>query len=314
MDPFELKEYRPMLIRDEVEPFDDPDWIFELKLDGISALAYLDRETVLVNRRGTFTTGIFPELAGLHGQVNGRCILHGEITAMGEDGKPDFEAVLRRSAGRGKAGIGSAARGNPVEFVAFDLLYLGGESLLGLPLTTRKDLLQETVAEGGGLSLSRWIPEQGRAFHALTVREGLEGVVGKRKNSLYYPGKRSRDWVKMKHVLDDDFIICGFIRRDTHVASLVLGQPGPGGKMAYRGHTALALSRKEFTIIAAHPKRRRHPFAAEPPKGNESAQWIRPDLVCVVQFAERTAAGGLRQPVFRGLRQDKTFRDAAEPS
>lgn len=313
MDPFAGKDYRPMLIRDEAEPFDDLEWIFELKLDGISALAYLDRrQTVLVNRSGRLSAGTFPELSNLHEHVEKQCIIHGEITAMGKDGKPDFERVLRRSATSGALRIRIAAGKNPVEFVAYDLLYIDGEDILKKPLMERKELLEKFSNNGGGLSLSPWIEERGKAVFALAVAQGLEGVVGKRKNSLYYPGKRSGDWVKIKNLHDDDFVVCGYIRHKNSLASVVLGQYSPQEILVYKGHATLGVARKEFAVIRAHPEQERHPFAKEPPKNNAAAQWIRPDLVCVVQFAERTGNGGLRQPVFKGLRDDKPARDVVE--
>lgn len=327
MNIFEAKTVVPMHIGTEGPPFDDPDWLFELKLDGERCLAYLDRKsTVLINRRGNKLGAKFPELSGLHQQAAQRCLLDGELVIT-VNGVPDFEQIKRRSFQSSKVAIDLAARRFPATFVAFDILYLDDRPIIDKPLTERKKLLAGVVEESEMLALARYIENQGRAFFGLVVERSLEGLIAKKKDSLYHPGRTTLDWVKIKYLLDDDFIICGYILKEgRHVASLVLGQyelarQNGGGdstvielsrRMAYKGHVTLGRAKDDFTIITASPEADHHPFPEEPPPADREAVWLKPDLVCKVRFTARTAAGKLRQPVYVGLRPDKTAQEAVE--
>lgn len=187
--------------------------------------------------------------------------------------------------------------------------------------------MAETVKESERLALARYIENEGRAFFELVAERGLEGLIAKSKDSLYHPGRTTRDWVKIKNQLDDDFIICGYIHKEgRHVASLVLGQyelarqNGPqksrvievSRRMAYKGHVTVGLAKEDFEVIAARPQADSHPFSEEPPAADREAVWIKPDLVCKVKFEARTAGGKLRQPVYVALRPDKTAQEAVE--
>ena len=161
MDLFESKNLSPMLIRDEVPPFDDPDWIFELKLDGIRAVAYLDQHTnEIKNKRNMRLSPILPELSAINRQVKKRCILDGELFVM-KNGAPEFEEMQKRALMSNPVKIRLAAGRFPVSFVAYDILYLDGESLLDLPLIERKNRLSETVRERSEIAVSRVFAGQG---------------------------------------------------------------------------------------------------------------------------------------------------------
>ncbi len=139
---------------------------------------------------------------------------------------------------------------------------------------------------------------------AHTKAQGLEGVVAKRRDSLYYPGKRTADWVKIKNLQDEDFVVCGYLLKDNHMVSVVLGQYD-AGRLVYQGHVTFGVRGEHFGRIQAVPKRDGPPFDGPVPKGNESAVWLEPALVCTVSYMERTKSGGMRQPVLKGLREDK---------
>lgn len=326
MDFFSARTARPMLIGAEGQPFDDPEWIFELKLDGERCLAYLDHSsTVLINRRSHRLGSKFPELADLNRQVGRSCLLDGELVIT-VDGRPDFEAVLRRSGLSGRMAVELAARRFPVTFVAFDLLYLDQDPLINRPLGERKELLADSVADSERLAVARYIENQGRAFFEIVRERGLEGLIAKKRDSRYYPGQTTKDWVKIKNLLDDDFIICGYVHQSAKVASLVLGQYKLSGskdsgrraifqisrEMSYKGHVTVSLAQADFKIIAAQPRAAGPPFRSEPPAADRAAVWIQPALVCKVKFLARTARGKLRQPVYVGLRSDKTAEEAVE--
>lgn len=304
MDLFEKKAVRPMLIAEEQEAFDSPDYIFELKLDGERGIAYLDPKagTELRNKRNRNMLQVFPELGALHKQARKRCILDGEYVCLDSEGKPDFSQVQRRSLMTTPFKIELAARKNPVSFVAYDILYYDSQDVKGRPLLERKALLDKAVKEGGQLAISRYVEMRGKELYRLTEQQGLEGIVAKRKDSIYVEGKRTKDWSKCKYYLDDDFVVCGYIRKQNGMNSIIIGQYD-GNQLVYKGHVTLGASEKDFRAITMQPTS--SPIFQETPAGNENAVWIQPDLVCKVEFMQHTASGSMRQPVFRGLRVDK---------
>lgn len=309
MDIFDDKSASPMLIAEMQEPFDSADYIYELKLDGERCLAYLDKNgTHLQNKRKLILNPRFPELNDINKSVKTRCILDGEITVL-VDGKPDFSQVQRRALMSNKFKIQLASDKYPASFTVFDILYYKDHPVVDMPLMERKAMIQKVIkAENDRLAISRYIEEQGKALYEAAAKQGLEGAVAKRKDSLYQPGKRTKDWIKFKNLLDDDFVVLGYIEKENNVVSLVLGQYQKS-KMIYKGHVTLGVSREDFKIISG-TRTAKPPFA--PPKGNENAVWIQPKLVCAVKFMERTSNGGLRQPVYKGLRDDKAPKDCID--
>jgi len=176
MDIFKSKNIKPMLIEEMQEAFDSLDYIFELKLDGIRCLAYLDESGVdLRNKRNLRVLSIYPELTDINKQVKKRCILDGELVVM-KDGKPDFSEMQRRSLMTNKFRIELSAAKLPVSFIAYDILYLQDKQITDLPLIDRKKLLQKTVKENEKLAISRYIEENGIDLYALTVKENLECI------------------------------------------------------------------------------------------------------------------------------------------
>ncbi len=309
MGIFEERNIKPMMIGEMRDAFDSPDYIYELKLDGIRAVVYLDSvRTDLRNKRNLMVTSVYPELRDIHKQVKKCCILDGEIAVI-NNGKPDFSEVQRRSLMSNKFKIQMAVAKLPVCFTAFDILYLDGQQLTDLPLMERKKLLEKTVDESPRLAVSRFIEEKGVAFYALAEQNGLEGIVAKRKDSRYYFDKRTKDWIKIKNLQDDDFVVCGYIEKESNVVSIVLGQYRTN-QLVYKGHVTLGISGDDFKLIQQQ-KSTDCPFFAAP-KGNEKAVWLAPDLVCTVKYMEKTESGSLRQPVFKGLRVDKLPGDCIE--
>lgn len=203
-DLFHDKNISPMLLHEVKEPFDDKEYIYELKLDGIRCIAYLGKEVVLQNKRFKDVTEIYPELSDMCKCVKKNTVLDGELVVL-TDGKPDFYALQKRSLMGDKFRIQLAARKNPVQFAAYDILYYDGKDLTDKPLMERKAILSEKVSEGNGLSISRYIEEKGIAFFELAKEQDLEGIVAKRKDGLYHIGKRTSDWIKIKVMQDEDF-------------------------------------------------------------------------------------------------------------
>lgn len=297
MDLFEDKNIKPMLISEMTEPFNDPDWIYELKFDGIRCIAYLDKDTVLKNKRNLSLLPKFPELANMHKYIRKRCILDGELVIL-KNGVPDFFEIQKRSLTTNFFKIELSSETYPASYVAFDILYLENRELIHLPLMERKALLSETITESPQLAISRYIPENGIELFEIAKAQNLEGVVAKRKNSRYYFDKRTKDWIKFKFLQDMDFVVCGYIEKEKGIISIILGQY-KGNELIYKGHVTLGVRRKDlmYCEVMDHS-----PFAVTPP-GNENAVWLKPRLVCVVQFIPNEK-GMLRQPVFKGFRDD----------
>lgn len=309
MDMFEGKTASPMLIADMKERFDSADYIYELKLDGERCLAYLDRdETILQNKRKNLLIPRFPELEQINKSIKARCILDGELCVF-IDGKPNFEEVKRRSIMSNKFKVDLASSKYPACFTAFDILYFKDKPVTDLPLIKRKELLQQILkSENERIAITKYIEKQGIALYEAAAQQMLEGVVAKRKDSIYSLGKRTKDWIKFKNLMDDDFVVLGYIEKDNNVVSVIL-EKYKEGTLIYKGHVTLGISREDFKIIS-QLKTSQAPFNI--PKGNENAIWIKPELVCTVKFMEKTSNGGLRQPVYKGIRDDKAPQDCIE--
>lgn len=297
MDIFETKAITPMLIFDKNQkPFDSDDYYFELKFDGIRSLAYLSNEGVeLRNKRNIRVNERYPELNLIHKQVKKRCILDGELVVM-EKGKPNFYEVQRRSLMTNKTKIYLASSMLPACFIAYDIVYVGDEQIADRPLTERKNILSKLIKETPSLAISRVFEKSGIALYNAAEQQNLEGIVAKRKDSKYYFGKRSKDWIKIKSMCDEDFIVCGYFGK-----SIIIGSYHKEG-FIYSGHISTSISRDDYSIIRATPKASKVIYREFP--DFENAIWLQPILVCNVQYMEKTKNGGLRQPVFKGLRDD----------
>ena len=303
-DIWETKNIRPMLIGTEGQPFDSDEYIYELKLDGERCIVYLDRDkTILKNKRNILMLPKVPELAEIHKNVNVRCILDGELAVI-KDGRPDFFEIQKRSMMSNPVKIDMAAKKYPACFTAFDILYYENRQVTDLPLTERKELLQKAViSENGRFAVSRFIEKNGIQFYALAEQQELEGIVAKRKDSKYYFDKRTKDWIKIKYLQDDDFVVLGYVPKENSMNSIILGQYS-NGQLVYKGHVTLGVGGEPFRRIKTLNKTD-CPFS-EIPKGNENAVWVTPELVCTVKYMMKTESGGMRQPVFKGLREDKS--------
>lgn len=301
-DLFEDKNISPMLLFEEHEPFDDDDYIYELKLDGIRCIAYIDNKSVtLQNKRYKDVTDIYPELSDMCKCVKKRVILDGELVVL-TDGKPDFYALQKRSLMGDRFRISLAAKNNPVQFVAYDILYFDGKDLTDSPQMKRKDILSKAVTEGHNLSISRFIEKNGIAFFELAKKEELEGIVAKRKDGLYHIGKRSREWIKIKVMQDEDLLICGYQPDESgYVKDLILGYYDEDNKLQCRGKVFLGISAEERNIVNEYAKKNKVNKAWFDKYKN--AVWIKPELVGTVHYMHETDNGGMRQPVWKGLRE-----------
>lgn len=307
-----LRRLRPMLATDAGgRPFDHPDWVFEIKWDGVRALAGTaagDGATLrLVSRAGNDLTPAYPEIAALGGQVRGRAaVLDGEIVALDGDGRPSFQLLQRRMHVRAPAAVERLRRDIPVVYMAFDLLAIDDAWLLDAPLSQRLARLDEHVAPRGALAISDREPEHGTALFAAAAEHGLEGLIAKRLGSRYQAGQRSRDWLKLKVRRSAELVIGGWLggqgQRAGGLGSLLLGAyDGVGLRYVGRAGTGFGAAEQErLERLLASRAVDAAPFTAQPapPPG---AQWVRPDLVCRVEYGEMTDEGVLRAPAYKGL-------------
>jgi bifunctional non-homologous end joining protein LigD len=306
-DIFELRNASPMLIKIEMDtPFDSREYIYELKLDGIRCLTYVDKDNELSdlqNKRKKILNPTYPELSGSYSQVNRRCILDGELVIM-TNGMPDFIALESRAMMTNKFRIELASKKNSVQFVAYDILYLDDKPITDMPLLERKRLLNEIITENEQISVSRYITERGTDFFNLIAAKELEGIVAKKVDSPYYMGRETnRDWIKIKVLHDEDFIICGYVPNEQDkVKSVILGAYDDG-RLAYQGSVALGIPSDVSSLILARAAA--HPSLCPFQEVRADAVWIRPELVCSVKFMKRIGAELPQQARFKGIVLDK---------
>jgi len=300
MDIFESRNISPMLISEMVDPFDSTNFIYEIKWDGIRTLSFLDTKTDMRNKRNKLMVPIFPELESLYKQVKTKCIIDHELLVL-KNGIPDFYEVQKRALMSNSFKIKLAADKYPASVIAYDILYYKDKDITMLPLMERKKYLTDVVIENNLISVSRFIENDGIKLYELVKEKGLEGIVAKRKDSLYWQGKRTKDWVKCKIMSTVDCVICGYIPKENNMTSLVLGQYDDD-VLVYKGHVTLGVS---LRILKEHKYKTidYSPFGYVPP-GNEDCVWLAPELVCIVESMP-TEKESFRQPVFKGIRDDK---------
>jgi bifunctional non-homologous end joining protein LigD len=306
----------PMLATLAEKPPRGSEWLFEVKWDGIRAIAFLEGgEVRITSRSGLRCERQYPELAVLPHQVAAQeAILDGEIAVLDEKGVSRFHLIQPRIANADPNAIAHLARSTPVVYFAFDLLYLDGYDLRGAGLARRRELLQAVVAPGGVLRLSEVFPGGGEELLEAAREIGLEGVVAKHASSTY-ESRRSREWLKIKIVGEQEFVIGGFTapqgERD-YFGALVLGLYD-GGELRWVGNVGTGFDLKLLAGLHAALQplvTGRCPFA-ERPKPDKGITWVRPELVCQVKYANWTPDQRLRAPVFLGLRNDVTARQVA---
>jgi bifunctional non-homologous end joining protein LigD len=309
--------FAPMLATGGYEPFDRKGWWFEPKFDGVRTLLYIQGEEVrLVSRTGRDQTKTYPELGRVWRRVTAtNAVLDGEIVATDESGGTSFELLQQRMNLASPSEIERIRKKIPVEMVAFDLLWLDGQDWTRRPLSERRERLREVVMEDRGLRLIYWLPDEGKRFHRAAVELGLEGIIGKRSASPYIPGKRSEDWRKIKILKHQDCVVLGWTPgqrgRSSSFGALLVGAYRDG-KLIWIGQVGTGFTDRMLKDLM---ERVRAIAADAPPIGDPElakvpgAHWVRPELVCVVEYLQMTGIGKLRAPSFKGLRTDKLPED-----
>lgn len=316
------EELTPMACALEGASLDDPDRLYELKLDGVRIVADKHDDRVSLRyRTKRLATASYPEIArAVRALAPERVVLDGEIVTFDEQGKPNFQRLAPRLHAVRPRDVAAAQARVPVVYLVFDLLQVGEYCLLNVPLVERKALLQSLLPGPGLLRALDHIEGRGSALFELCRAESLEGVVAKRSRSPYRPGpQRSADWVKIKRERDEDFVVVGWLPRKGDgrgVGALCLGSQGPeprdgpgASTLWYRGRVGSGFDAATLRDLA-----RRLEASAAPPYPLEGAlpadlkgvRFVRPELVARVRFSGWTDEGRLRAPVFLGLRPDVT--------
>lgn len=320
--------YIPMNSKAAPGPFSSDDWLFEIKWDGVRAIAYVDDMLSVRSRNGRELTGRFPELAELL-DLAPHTVLDGEIVAM-SGGRPDIQELLPRIVSRSWATGPSGT--TPITYIVFDILEQDGIPLVNYPLTERRRILLQRVKEGPHVVISEPVESRGMEYYHAAVLKGLEGVMAKRKDSIYEPGVRSGSWLKIRQQKTCDCVIAGYTGgkggRSLSFGALLLGlyQRAPGsddndgdtgnsgnspgnktGKLIYIGKVGTGFKDRDLAVIRDLFKNyetdMRQITGADPAGG---ITWLIPTLVCEVAYQSVTKDGKLRIPGFIRLRSDKS--------
>ncbi len=315
---------RPMLavLSDELPP-EDGSWAYEMKWDGVRTILYLggDRPKAM-SRNDIDMAGSYPELRDLALPKKwGEIVLDGEIVAMDRSGRPSFERLQSRMHVGDAARARHLAETTPVTFLAFDILRRRGTSTLKRPYAERRRLLEELGLDGPAWKTPPYWSENGADVLRAARDQQLEGVVAKQIQSLYYPGRRFKGWLKVKNLRTQEVVIAGWTSgegsRQGTIGALLLGIPEEGG-LRYAGKVGTGFTQRalrELSDTLAPLVQASSPLVDDPPRKDViGANWVRPEIVGAVRFSEWTRDGRLRHPAWRGLRPDKSPSDVVRES
>jgi bifunctional non-homologous end joining protein LigD len=315
------EKVEPMLAR--TGPLPDGDhWGFEVKWDGVRAIAFVEGGRLrLASRRGNDVTPRYPELRELGRALGAReAVLDGEVVAFDADGRPSFQRLQGRMHLTSESHVRRLAQSDPVVYVIFDLLFLDGRSLMALPYEERRSRLRDLELDGRTWQTPAHHVGDGAALLEASRAQGLEGIVAKRLDCPYIPGRRSPGWVKVKNFRRADVVIGGWLpgegNRSGRIGALLVGVH-EDGELRYVGRVGTGFTEAELKRLGdrlAPLVRDASPFEGrQPPKGSH---FVEPELVCSVDYGEWTQARTLRHPSYKGLRDDLDPADVtfeAEP-
>ncbi len=324
------RRLEPMLAKPGAVPeSDSEEWAYEIKWDGVRVLGFADHaDWCMLSRRGEDVSARYPELEPVAEALSGHsAILDGEVVALDPEGRPRFQLIQSRMGLTSAAAVKARMRETPVDYVIFDLLHLDGRRVRDLPYLERRELLEGLGLEGPRWRTPRYRHGGGADLLEAARRQGLEGIVAKRCDSPYRPGKRTGEWIKTRVWRRQEFVIGGYIpgegTRSARVGSLLVGYydrraselgKGDTQKLHFAGGVGSGLNEKQIDFLTKELRGRERadsPFDLGRPTGPKArlAVWSEPELVCEVSWTEWTNEGTLRQPAFKGMRDDKDPRE-----
>jgi len=307
----------PMLAESVEKPFDDPDWLFEIKWDGYRAIAFIENGKVrLVSRNQNELTARYPELKDMPDFIKAKtAIMDGEVVALDVDGRASFSLMQQRTGFRPGGKRAAEKADVPVLYYAFDVLYLDGYDWRRAPLEERKKKLASILEAGDSLRYSDHYEAQGKALFEIARDKKLEGILAKKRNS-YYEERRSREWLKIKIRHEMECVIGGYTDPEgtrAHFGSLVLGLYDKEGRLIHVGQVGSGFDQKllaQISKVLRKIETKKNPFYGEV-EALRKVSWVKPELVAEIEYAEWTEGANsgsgpkLRAPVFLGLRDDK---------
>jgi len=294
------KNIHPMLAHLAKKAFNRPGWIFEIKWDGYRIISYIYHNQVqLLSRRQQDYTSLFAPISEELASLKFDAVLDGEVVVVDSAGKAKFQLLQQYQ----QTGAGL------ILYYVFDILWLNGEDLTQLPLIERRRLLKEFLPDSNSIRISEFVEESGQELFKLATKQDLEGIIAKNKDSLYSPGQRSHNWLKIKAIKQEEAIICGYTAprgSRSHIGALILGMYIKQ-QLTYVGHVGTGLSEINLSDLKKRLDQLKQincPFAQKP-HTNMPVTWVKPQTVAEIKFREWTEESHLRQPVFLGLREDK---------
>jgi len=295
---------KPMLAKETDLPFDDAAWLFEIKWDGYRAIAEKNKSKILLySRNGNSFALSYPIITNELLKIEASVVIDGEIVVLDAKGNPSFQLLQH---------YGEDPH-HPIQYQVFDLLKINNRDITDLPLVERKEMLKKIIPASKVIRYADHIIEKGKSFFALSKTKDLEGVMAKEMHSRYFPGQRTSNWLKIKHHKTIEAIIAGYTQpygSRKYFGALILGVRN-GKKLKYIGHTGGGFNQVSLKDIFAklQPLRQPNsPFEHRIPT-NAAVSWVQPKIICEVKYAEMTADGKLRQPIFLHLRVDKKAND-----
>ncbi len=293
------------MAKETSQPFDDKDWLFEIKWDGYRAISEIRKDKILLySRNGLNFQLTYPIVVNQLNKIKEDVVLDGEIVVLGDDGKPDFQFLQHYSENQNR----------PIQYCVFDLLELNGKNTKALPLLDRKELLEKIIPpDDPVLKYSDHILEKGKSFFQVSKEKNLEGIMAKKINSKYFPGKRTSEWLKIKNHKTAEAIIAGYTEPSgsrNYFGSIILASK-KGNKFIYMGNAGTGFNQKKLEELYElfQPLIQKESPFNEKIKSNSKITWIKPELICEVKFSEVTADGKFRHPVFLHLRTDKNINE-----
>jgi len=300
-------------------PRDDSRWAYEIKWDGVRAIAYCEPGHIVLESRNLrdITKG-YPEVRKIVEALGGRsAVLDGELVTFDEQGRPSFQRLQRRMHLASEPEIRRRAAEIPVVYMIFDLLYLDGRSLFEEPYEERRAQLESLELQGPAWQTPSYHRGDGKALLSASRERGLEGIVAKKLGTPYVPGRRSRDWLKIKNVRSQEVVIGGWLpgkgRREGELGALLVGyyeEDNGEARLRYAGKVGTGFGASDLRMLRERLEplaREDSPFEGRQPE--KAARFVEPRLVAQVEFNEWTNAGTLRHPSYQGLRDDKPAAD-----
>lgn len=300
--------FSPMLATLVDRPFDDEDWLFEIKWDGFRSLAFIDHERIsLLSRTAQKWNSKFPAIVEDLKKIKNSVILDGEIVVLDESGKSAFHMMQNYQKGKGA-----------LCYYVFDILFKDGEDLRETPLITRKEILKKWISPFtfSHIRYCDHVIQKGKAFFNKAVEHNLEGIIGKKLSSSYQ-SKRSSDWVKIKTGMRQEVVIGGFSAPQgsrQKFGALLTGVYNDKKELEYVGRVGGGFTDSELKEVFSQLEpliQEKCPFKNKPPS-SKAVQWVKPKLICEVAFTEWTEGHNMRHPIFQGLRNDKKPRTVKE--